>query len=153
MAKDRRRAVLAGLVALPFLAAAGSAGASDALPLVATVGVGIDHTMHAYRGSAEGLVGAVDAVGQLSRSIAQPMPTRYSPPGGVPQAIGGLRGLPVGRAIDTAGLVLSSDLSSAELTASRPDNRPMPYVRFSETERVFGLSFKIQPPPAAPEAP
>jgi hypothetical protein len=108
--------------------------------------------MHGYRGETQRLVSAVEAVDQLSRPIAQPLPTRAARSGGMPAAIGGLQGLAIRQGVDTTGLVRSSDLTDAELTATRPDNRPMPYVRFNENERVFGLSFKIQPPPQAPEA-
>src|SRR5687768_8088373 len=139
MSKDWRCAVLAILVALPLTAAAGSAGASDAL-FTADIGVGIDHTMQARSDVAQGRVGAVDAIDLLSRPIAQPLPTRHPPQGAVPSPIGGLRGLLVEGVLNSATLLLPSGPSDGQATARRPKDRPMPYIRFGEGEHVFGFS-------------
>lgn len=154
MSKDRRCAVLAILVALPLAAATGSAGASDA-PFKATVdvGVGIDHTMHARNRVVRSRVGAVDAIDLLNRPVAQPLPMRNPPQGPAPSPIGGLRGLLVQGVLDSATLLLPWGPSDGRATTARPKGRPMPYIRFGEGEQVFGLSFKIQPPPQAPELP
>lgn len=145
MSKDWRRAVLAGFVALPFLAAAGTAGASDA-PLAVTVGVGIDHTQHVRVEAVRGRIGAVDAIDTLNRPAPRPVPI----PNPI-STIAGLRGLVVQGAIDRAGLLLPSGSSDRQLTTYRSTSRAKPYVRFSEDEQVIGLSFKIQPPPQVPE--
>lgn len=149
MSKDRRRAVLAVFVVLPFVAAAGSAGATDA-PSNANVGVGIDHTMHARSSVAAGWVSAVDAIDLLNRPTAHPVPTRRPPQGTVASPIGGLRGLLQGR-LEAATLLLPSGQPDGRLIGPRPSGRAMPYIRFGEGEQVFGFSFKIQPPPQAPE--
>jgi hypothetical protein len=148
MSKDRSRAVLAVLVALPLWAAAGSAGATDA-PTPVNVGVGIDYTMHVSASAISVGVGAANAVDLLTQPIAQASPTRPAPRALVPNLANGLRGLHAPSAIDSAGL--AQPRSSDEWVTKRPNKGPMPYVRFSEEERVLGLSFKIQPPPQVPE--
>ena len=149
MSKVRSRAVLAVLVALPLWAAAGSAGATDA-PSVADVGAGIDYTMQVPAAAASADIGAANALDLLAHPIIQTGPTRPVRQALVPGLTAGLRGLRAPTAIDSAGLVQFR--SSDEWVSKAPSYKgPKPYVRFSEEERVFGLSFKIQPPPQVPE--
>jgi len=155
MSKDRPRAVLAVLVALSFVAGAGSAGATDASVVVSlgavSVGVGIDHTMRTHVLAAQGQVGAIDAIDRLNRPIAQPLPTRQPAQDAARTPISGLRGLLDQGGLDSALSALPSGRSGEPATASRRASRAAPYVRFSDDEQVFGFSFKIQPPPQAPE--
>ena len=154
MSKDRSRAVLAVLVALPFSAACGSASATDT-PSPMNVGVGIDYTMHPSAGhpstgAAPVGIGAANAIDLLTRPIARPSPPRPSLQALVPGLTAGLRGLRVPSATDRAALATPG--SSGEWVSKAPAYKgPRPYVRFSEEERVLGLSFKIQPPPQVPE--
>jgi hypothetical protein len=155
MSKDRPRAVLAVLLALSFVTGAGSAGATDA-PHSAHVGFGIDHTARARIATAQGQVSAVDAVDRLirpvlNRLVAQPLPTRQPPQAPAPTPISGLRGLLAHGGLDAALSLLPSDGTDGRVVTSRRANRAAPYIRFSEDEQVFGFSFKIQPPPQAPE--
>jgi hypothetical protein len=149
MSKDRSRAVLAVLVALPLWAAGGAARASDA-PSPATVGVGIDYSMQAPAGVAPVGVGSANAIDLLTRPGVHKSPGRLAPQGLVPSLANGLRGLRATNALDSAALAPARS-SDEWVTKSRQSKGPMPYVRFSEEERVFGLSFKIQPPPQVPE--
>lgn len=158
--KDRRCAVLAVIVALPFCVGIGSAKATDA-PQAASVGVGIDYTMpvrvenarveHARAGASHGRLGAADAIDLLARPVAQPLPTRQPVQGAT--HIGSLRGLLVPNALDAARLERPSGSAEDRLPLDRPSKGPKPYFRFSEEERVLGLSFKIQPPPQPTDAP
>ena len=150
MSKDRRSAVLAGLLALPILAAAGSAGGQDAF-ITDHVGVGIDHTytQRVRHGAALNRVGAAEAIDVLNRPAARRRPARHPPQEPVAIPVGGLRGLLAQRGLDTAGLLDSPGAIDEPLTGTRPGNRPTPYVRLSESEQVFGFSFKIQPPSKA----
>ena len=150
MSKDRSRAVLAILVALPLWAAAGSASATDASTAM-NVGVGIDYTMQPPASTTPAGVGAANAIDLLSRPIARAVPAaRPASQPLVPNLTSGLRGLRAPNAIDSAALVTSR--SSDEWVSKSPQYKgPKPYVRFSEEERVLGLSFKIQPPPQVPE--
>lgn len=146
MMKDRPRAVLAVLVVLPFWAAAGSARATDA-PSPVNVGVGIDYTMHEPAPASPIGVGAANAVERLARTL----PVRVVPQALVPAGLtSGLRGLHASSALDNAAL-LRPRSTDEWVSKSQPSKGPMPYVRFSEEERVLGLSFKIQPPPQVPE--
>jgi hypothetical protein len=147
--KVRPRAVLAILVALPFWAAAGSAGATDA-PSPVTVGVGIDYTVHGPFSAAPDGVGVANAIDRLARPIALVVPARLAPRGLVPSLTSGLRGLHASDALESAALIRPRS-TDEWVSKSRPSKGPMPYVRFSEEERVIGLSFKIQPPPQLPE--
>jgi hypothetical protein len=152
MSKVRRSAVLAGLLVLPILAAAGSAGAQGAF-IAVHVGVGIDHThMRTQRvrhGATPNRVGAAEAIDVLNRAAAQRQPARPPPQAPVATPVGGLRGLLAQRRLDTAGLLNSPGASDGPLPGARPGNRPTPYVRLGEGEQVFGFSFKIQPPSQA----
>jgi len=115
------------------------------------VGVGIDYTMHAPASAGPVGVGAATAIERLARPIARALPARLAPQGLVPAGLtSGLRGLHASSALDSAAL--ARPRSTAEwVPKSQPSKGPMPYVRFSEEERVLGLSFKIQPPPQVPE--
>ncbi|MBV9835457.1 MAG: hypothetical protein JO055_13670 [Alphaproteobacteria bacterium] len=150
MSKDRSRAVLAILVALPLWAAAGTASATDA-PSVADVGAGIDYTLQPPANTAPVEVGAANAIDLLTRPITRALPAaRPALQALVPSLTSGWRGLRLPNAVDSAALATSR--SSDEWVSKSPSYKgPKPYVRFSEEERVLGLSFKIQPPPQAPE--
>lgn len=121
------------------------------MPPASGIGVGIDHTMRGAIIVVDGRVGAADAIALLARPLARPLPTPQPPRGGAPNLIGGLRGLVFPRTLDAAQLEQPSGSAEDRLPTQRPSKGPRPYFRFSEEERVLGLSFKIQPPPQPTE--
>lgn len=150
MSKDRRRAVLAGLFALSVMTGAGSAGAQNAFT-TARVGAGIDYTQRVHPGAVQHGIGAATALERLSRPVKQDKAIEYLPRGSSPIPVGGLRGLLTPSAINSDGLLAGSAVFDGQPPGPRASNRPMPYFRFGEGEQVYGLSFKIQPPPQVPE--
>jgi hypothetical protein len=151
MSKDRRRAGLAAFVALASVLGAGAARATDA-PFAGGIGAGIDHTKRLPIEAAQGQVSAAAAIDLLKRPAAQPLPTNRSSQGLAPTRIGGLRGMDSRGGVDAALSGPPPAPSGARWAPARRAGSAAPYVRFSEYERVLGVSFKIQPPQRAPEA-
>ena len=148
MVKDRPRAVLAVLFALPLLAGAGSVGAAEPRP-AAPIGAGIDFTTHATVNGRRAGFGAADAVNLGNRPAVRAAPAPVAPKASGPRAIVGLRGLAASGALQGALPVIHRP---SDEWVSKPlwPGRAAPYFRFSEDERVLGLSFKIRPPPRVP---
>lgn len=145
MSKDRPRAGLAVSLALFCVTGAGSAGA-EGVSLAVGIGAGINHTLRAPVEAANGRVSVVDAIDVLSRSAIQPPTTRQPSQGPALTPIGGLRGLLAQGGLDALIAVPTPVRAGERWTAAPRISRAAPYIRFSEDERVLGISFKIQPP-------
>lgn len=93
-----------------------------------------------------GQVSVVDAIDLLNRPAVQALPSRQPSQDPAPTSIGGLRGLLTQGGLDVLTGVPTPARAGERWTAARRFSRTAPYIRFSEDERVLGVSFKIQPP-------
>jgi len=96
-------------------------------------------------------IGAAAAVDRLSRAAKQDAVIGHLPHESGSKPLAGLRGLLVPGTIDGDGMLAGPTAFDDQPASPRNGNRPMPYVRFGEGEQVYGFSFKIQPPPQAPD--
>lgn len=97
-------------------------------------------------------VGAAAAIDRLNFPAKQDTSIRPALRGSTPIPLVGLRGILAPGTVDADGLLTGSAAFDGQPAGSRTGNRPMPYVRFGEGEQVYGFSFKIQPPPPAPDS-